>query len=97
MKRPPDSASTATASRATFQGRRLASGVTMIPSRTRCVRTAIPATAIHGSVAGTDGSSSRAMWSHTNTPSHPAASASTASSTSSPGSAYSRALGSPMA
>lgn len=50
-----------TASRATFHGRRRASGVTMIPSRTRCVRTAIPATAIHGSVAGSDGSSSRAM------------------------------------
>jgi hypothetical protein len=46
------------------------------------VRTAIPAAAIHGSVAGTDGSSSRAMWSHTNTPSQPAVSASTASSTS---------------
>ena len=27
----------------------------MIPSRTRCVRTAIPATAIHGSVAGSEG------------------------------------------
>ena len=57
----------------------------------------MPATAIQGSVAGTDGSSSRAMWSHANTPSQPAASASTASSTSSPGSAYSRTLGSPMA
>ena len=69
----------------------------MIPSRTRSVRTAIPATAIHGSVAGTDGSSSRAMWSHTKTPSQPAASASTASSTSTPGSAYSRTFGSPIA
>ena len=69
----------------------------MIPSRTRCVRTAIPATAIHGSVAGTRGSSSRAMWSHTKTPSQPAASASTANSTSSRGSAYSRTFGSPIA
>ena len=69
----------------------------MIPSRTRCVRTAIPATAIHGSVAGSEGSSSRAMWSHTKTPSQPAASASAASSTSSPGSAYSRTLGRPTA
>ncbi len=69
----------------------------MIPSRTRSVRTAMPATAIHGSVAGTEGSSSRAMWSHTKTPSHPAASASTASATSAPGWAYSRTFGSPIA
>ena len=59
--RPPESTSSATVSRATFHGRRRDSGVTIIPSRTRSVRAAIAASAIHGSVAGIAASSSRAM------------------------------------
>ena len=69
MSRPPDSWSRATVSRATLAGRRRASGVTMAPSRTRSVATAMAARATCGSVAG---SPLRLRWSQQKTASQPA-------------------------
>ena len=45
--RPPESWSTAAASRATFHGRRRGSGVTAVPSAIRSVRTATAASTAH--------------------------------------------------
>ena len=60
---------------------------------------AIAEIATHGSVTGLDGGSEfgAARWSQTNSPSQPAASVASASSTRSSGSAYSRMLGRPTA
>ena len=75
-----ESRSSETVSRATFCGRRRASGVTSAPIRTRSVATAIADRAIHGSTTG--GPPGRAMWSQTKKPSQPARSAAAASSAS---------------
>lgn len=49
MARPPDSWSSVATWLASFQGRRHGSGVSMVPSRTRLVRTAMAASRVHGS------------------------------------------------
>jgi hypothetical protein len=68
-----------TVSLATFQGRRLASGVTIGPSRSRSVARATPASSSHGSAMRSFHALTNVRWSQTKKPSQPAASASTAS------------------
>ena len=76
-----------TVARATCHGRRRASGVTIAPMRTRSVRMATADNATHGSANGSFMPSH--TWSHVNTPSHPACSASYANSAMNRGSANS--------
>ena len=47
--RPPESWSSVATWLASFHGRRHGTGVSMVPSRTRSVRTAIAAITVHGS------------------------------------------------
>jgi hypothetical protein len=68
--------------RATTCGRRRASGVTSVPSTTRSVAWAIAPSSTHGSCTSSPAPGMSTRWSHRNTPSHPAASASTAMATS---------------
>lgn len=68
--------SSETVSRASFHGRRRATGVTMGPSRMRAVVAASAASAIHGSCTATSNTSENRMWSQRKNPSHPASSAS---------------------
>ncbi len=72
--------------RATTHGRRRASGVTSAPSSTRSVAWASAPSTTQGSCTSRRISGNNTMWSHRNTPSHPAASASTPSATSVAGS-----------
>ena len=73
--------------RASTHGRRRATGVTIVPIRTRDVTTATAPSTVHGSQIGGGASRSTTMWSQKNTPSQPFASAVRAMSTSHPGSA----------
>ena len=66
--------------------RRLATGVTAVPSRTREVLAAIAASVTQGSEAGWPQMNAR--WSHMKTPSQPAASAASATRRPTFGSAY---------
>ena len=76
MTRPPLSRSSVASSCASTCGRRRATGVTAVPSRTRDVTAAIALSVTHGSAAGA--SHTNARWSQMNTPSQPAASAASA-------------------
>lgn len=82
--RPPDNRCSVDASNATFHGRRRPNDVTNGPSRTLDVRAATAPNVTHTSA--TTGSPGTTTWSHRKNPSHPAASASTASDTSTDGS-----------
>ena len=66
--------------------------MTIGPMRTRSVAIATAASVIHGSAMSVTGAR-YSMWSHTNTPSQPAASASAARSATSRGSASSPKIG----
>jgi hypothetical protein len=59
VSRPPASRSSVAASRATFTGRRRASGVTIGPSRTRSIAVATAASVIHGSATARTGGRQR--------------------------------------
>ena len=78
--RPFERWSSETAWRATTHGRRRGSGVTIGPRMIRSVPAAMAASRTHGSWTGS-GVALKRMWSHRKKPSHPAASASRASST----------------
>jgi hypothetical protein len=82
-----------TVSRATFQGRRRASGVTIGPRRSRSVARATPASSSHGSAIGSFQAFTKVRWSQTKKPSQPAASASAASAATVLTSLYSSKLG----
>jgi hypothetical protein len=77
--RPPDSRSRVTVSLASFQGRRLGSGVTIGPSRSRSVARATAVSSTQGSAMRSRQAFTNARWSQTKNPSQPAASASAAS------------------
>ena len=76
-----------TVSRASFQGRRRATGVTMVPRRMRSVARATVVSSTQGSAMSAPGSKAAWRWSHTKKPSQPARSAATASSAVTRGSA----------
>ncbi len=82
-RRPPESRLTVEAWRATIHGRRRGSGVTVEPTLTVRVLAAIALSEVQQSAIG---AVSLTTWSHRKTPSQPAASARTASSTSTRGS-----------
>src|SRR5690606_14141473 len=78
--RPPLRWSSVVRCLATIHGRRRASGVTMVPSRTREVRCATAPSSTHGSYTSSRRSGIHTRWSQKNTASQPASSAVTASS-----------------